>query len=111
MKLDRIENFKRGWFIGNFEPSLLKTNFEVGLQQSKKGQTHDNHFHKLSTEYNLVISGEIKLNDKILKKGDIFIIEPYEVSHDVEYLTDTEILVIRDMSDPKDKYVYKIIEN
>lgn len=111
MKTAHIDDFKRGWFIGNFEPSLLKGNFEVGLHRNKKGDIQSSHFHKKSTEYNLVISGEIKINDVVYKKGDIFIIEPYTVANDIECLTDNEILIVRDISDPEDKYTYKITDN
>lgn len=111
MEKYNINDFRRGWFIGNFEPSLLKANFEVGLQKSKAGDSHDDHFHKKNTEYNLVVSGKIKINDDIFVKDDVFIIKPYTVSHGVEYLEDTEILVVRDMSDPSDKYIYKLINN
>ena len=38
MKRARIEDMVKGWFIGHFEPSLLKTDqFEVGLLQRSKG--------------------------------------------------------------------------
>ena len=41
--------------------------------------------------------------------NDIFILYPYEISQ-VEYLTDVEIVVVRDLSDPTDKYKFDIIE-
>lgn len=109
MKTYSLDNFKNGWIVGNFQPSILKGDFEVGLHRHKKGEHHQDHFHKKSTEINLVVSGEISINNCFFKKNDIFVLEPYEVSQ-VEYLTDVEILVIRDMSDPTDKYEFKIID-
>ena len=110
MKKYRIEDFMRGWFIGNFEPSLLKKDFEVGLLSFDKEHIHTPHFHKKNTEFNLVISGKVRINDQIFVEGDIFIIEPYVVSHEVEYLEKTKLLVVRDYSDPIDKFLYKTIE-
>ena len=37
MKKFKFENFIRGWLIGNFEPSILKTKeIEVGIKHYKK---------------------------------------------------------------------------
>jgi hypothetical protein len=109
MKTSHIDNFIKGWLVGNFEPSLLKTNFEVGVQSHSAGELHTDHFHKLSTEINLVIDGTIKINNVVFSSGDIFILEPYEISQ-VEYITDVRILVIRDRSDPNDKYEIVVVD-
>ena len=38
MKTAKIADMKRGWFIGNFEPSLFKTNdVEVAVKQYRTG--------------------------------------------------------------------------
>jgi hypothetical protein len=108
MKIDNLKNFVKGWFVGNFEPSLLKENFEVGIHRHYKGEHHQDHFHKKCTEINVVISGEILINGKKFIKDDIFVFEPYEVSQ-VEYLTDVELVVVRNISDPTDKYEIEII--
>lgn len=102
-----IDNFKKGWFIGNFEPSLLKSNFEVGFHQHHAGEFHQDHFHKLSTEINVVVEGQIKINGQTFGPGDIFVLEPYEVSQ-AEFLTDVKLIVVRDISDPTDKYNIEI---
>ena len=107
MKIYNLNQFKNGWFIGNFKPSLLEKNFEVGVHRHKKGEYHQDHFHKKSTEINLVLNGTISINDKIFEKDDIFVLEPFEISQ-VEYLTDVEILIVRDISDTADKYEFKI---
>jgi hypothetical protein len=47
MIIDNINRMFRGWFIGDFEPSVLKTkNFEVGVLIHKKGELWPKHFHK-----------------------------------------------------------------
>ena len=41
----------RGWFIGDFEPSVLKTkDFEVGVLVHPKGEKWPAHFHPVCTE-------------------------------------------------------------
>lgn len=109
MKTARIEDFFKGWFVGNFEPSLLKANFEVGLHEHKAGEFHQDHFHKQSIEVNLVLEGQIKINDSIFISGDIFVLYPYEISQ-CEYLTDVKLVVVRDRSDPLDKFEVQILD-
>ena len=37
----------RGWFVGNFEPNLIKRDdIEVGIKEISKGTMPDYHFHK-----------------------------------------------------------------
>ena len=106
MKKIDFKNFKGGWLVGNFEPSLFKReNIEVGVHDLKKGYISDGHYHLKSNEYNLILSGKVKdLNENIIyQEGDIFIYEPRDKSN-VEFLADTKLLVIRDGSDPDDKY-------
>ena len=53
MKIKKINDMWRGWFIGDFEPSVLKTNeFEVGVLTHKKGEKWPKHYHNIATEYN-----------------------------------------------------------
>jgi len=107
MKIAHIERFTKGWFVGNFDPSLLKADFEVGLHQHKAGEFHQDHFHKLGTEINVMIEGRLLLNGNEFGPGEIFVLEPYEISQ-VEYLTDVKLIVVRDISDPNDKYEVEI---
>jgi len=107
MKIAHIEQFTKGWFVGNFDPSLLKADFEVGLHQHKAGEFHQDHFHKLGTEINVMIEGHLLLNGNEFGPGEIFVLEPYEISQ-VEYLTDVKLIVVRDISDPNDKYEVEI---
>jgi len=45
-----------GWFIGDFEPSVLRTSdFEVCYKEHKKGEDWPRHYHKEATEYNLLL--------------------------------------------------------
>ena len=92
---DNIKNFTKGWFIGNFEPSLLKTaDFEVSIQHHKKGDTPEKHYQKIATEYNVVVSGSLISNGEMIGPGDIFIFEPMEIT-DVVFLEDSEIVCVK----------------
>ena len=105
MIISNIKNFKNGWMIGNFEPSLLKTqNFEVGVHVYLKNFRGDKHYHTISTEFNYIINGEVIINGNTLSTGDIFVLEPNEISESA-FLEDTTILVVRNFSDPQDKYI------
>lgn len=103
MKTAKLADFTKGWILGNFEPSLMKTNFEVAVKTHEKGEFHRDHFHKLFKEFNLVLEGSMIVNGNQFHEGDIFVLYPYEISQ-VEYLTDVKVLVIRNGSDPTDKY-------
>lgn len=84
-----------GWFVGDFEPTAYKTkNFEVSYKLHPKGQEWDIHYHTDVTEINYVIRGNMVLQGKILKTGDIFILEPYEIA-DPNFLEDTEIICVK----------------
>ena len=100
-----IKDFKGGWFVGDFEPSLFKNPFfEVAHHKHTKGQETFSHLHKVTHELNYIVSGELMVNGKHLKAGDMWIYEPNEVSN-VENLTDNELIVVRWPSIPSDKYL------
>jgi mannose-6-phosphate isomerase-like protein (cupin superfamily) len=104
MRLSNISDFKAGWFIGDFEPSLFRSpHFEVAHHFYAKGVKSTPHLHKLATEYNYIVNGSVKVLDKALGRGDVFIYEPSDVC-DVEYLEDTDLLIIKSPSIPGDKY-------
>ena len=104
METYRIEEFYRGCFIGNFNPSIHKTDqFEIGLLTHKKDEVWPSHYHKIATEFNLLVSGAMTLNDVQIKPGDIFVISPGEVA-DPKFLEDCKILVVKTPSIPGDKY-------
>lgn len=122
MRVFPLNSCERGWFIGNFYPSVLHTkDFEVACLKLPKGYIGDKHYHKIATEYNLLIYGKVKvkyswqvtnghtnenmiINDEaIISGGNIFVYEPEEVS-DVEYLDDSCVITIKVPSVPNDKY-------
>lgn len=98
-----ISEFKRNWFIGKFEPSLLQADFEVQVRKDKKGAKHSRHFHKEVTEYVVQAGGLHKIDGITYGDGDMFIVKPYH-SVDYECLEEGYTVCVKDRSLPKDKY-------
>lgn len=107
MKKSKLDEFVRGWVVGNFEPSLLKADFEVGVAKHKAGEFHQDHFHKEAIEINILLEGEMIINGEKFYPNDIFVLYPYEVSQ-AEFLTDVTVVIIRDKSNPADKFSFDI---
>jgi hypothetical protein len=104
MKIYKIDEMTRGWFIGDFDPSILKTkDFEVGILSFPKGHRKPPHYHKIATEYNVLISGTFTTNGITLNPGDIFVIETEEIVDPI-FHEDCLILCVKVPSTPKDKY-------
>jgi quercetin dioxygenase-like cupin family protein len=109
MKIFKVKDFKGGWILGNFEPTLFKTSdFEVAIHSYKKGYKSDHHYHKIGTEYNVVLSGECEVRDEMeiytkMRPGDGWIYRPGEKS-DVKFTKKTKLLIVKTPSIPSDKY-------
>jgi quercetin dioxygenase-like cupin family protein len=95
----------RGWVIGDFEPSLLRTkDFEIGILKHPKGEKWPAHYHKIATEYNILIAGTMRLCDTELVPGNTFILEPGEVADPV-FHEDCTIVCVKVPSSTTDKYL------
>jgi hypothetical protein len=100
-----LEDMKGGWFIGNFEPSLFKTNdVEVGVKKYKKGTYENAHFHKIATEFTLILNGRVRMSGVEYTSGQIIKINPNEVT-DFEALTDVTTVVVKLPGASNDKYL------
>jgi len=107
MKLLKLKTMTRGWLIGDFEPSIFRTNnFEVGVLTHKKGENWAEHYHKIATEYNVLLKGKMKINETLIIEGDIFIIEPNETALP-EFIENCTVLCIKVPSVIGDKYTDK----
>ena len=100
MRTARLEDMVKGWFVGNFEPSLIKTNdVEVAVKSYNKGDYEEKHYHKIATELTVIIQGVE------YKKGDIIVMEPMEAT-DFECLEDgTQNVVVKYPGANNDKYL------
>jgi hypothetical protein len=105
MKIFKLKDMHSGWFIGNFQPSVFKTNdIEVAIKKYKEGDYENAHYHKLATEYTVIVSGTVKMNNKIYSEGDVIVIEPYE-STDFRAITDVITTVVKIPGANNDKYL------
>lgn len=104
MKTAKLEDMTKGWFIGNFTPSLYLTNdVEVAVKRYKKGAYENVHYHKIATEFTVIIEGAVVMNGTEFGPGDIVVAEPYER---VEFraLTDAVNVVVKIPGASHDKY-------
>jgi len=106
MKTGRLDEMIKGWFVGNFEPTLLRTNdVEVAVKEYKKGDYESSHYHKIATEITVILNGRVKMNGVEYGKGDIIVMEPGE-STDFECLEDgTQNVVVKHPGTNNDKYI------
>ena len=104
MKVLNINDFKAGWFIGNFEPTILKTSdFEIALKVHKHDEKIQPHRHNHTVEYNLLTDGKMEVNGMKIEEGDIFILEKAEICN-VKILSKiAKVVCIKVPSNPKDK--------
>lgn len=106
MKLFKLDGMVKGWFVGNFEPAVIRTDsVEVGVKYYKKGDIEKSHHHKLGTEITVFVSGSARMRDRVFTKGDVVVISPNE-STDFECLEDNTInVVVKLPSAINDKYL------
>jgi len=105
MRRERLEDMVRGWFVGNFSPTLYATNaVEVGVKPYPAGFTEEPHFHKVATEITVIVSGECELNGERFSAGDIVVIEPWETTG-FRALSDVTTVVVKMPGANDDKYL------
>ena len=103
MKIDKLSDMRLGWFIGNFEPVVHKSeHFEASVKYFKMGDTEPRHFQRIATEITVIISGKARMNEYYLEAGDIITIEPNEAA-DFEALSEVSLIAIKFPSIPSDK--------
>ena len=105
MEVSKLKDMTRGWLIGDFEPSVLKTkDFEVGVLTHPAGEVWPAHYHPVGTEYNVLLEGKMNVCDKELEVGEIFVIHPGEIA-DPTFHEDCKILCVKVPGDSTDKVV------
>ena len=61
MKRYRLSDMFKGWFVGNFSPSIYKTNdVEVAIKKYKKGDIEMVHHHRIAIEITAVGEADLK---------------------------------------------------
>ena len=101
----KLDDFKLGWIIGDFEPSIFKTkDLEVGVKYYEPQVKEPKHLHKIATEYTIILEGKVMVNGIVYSKGDLIKIDRNQVS-EFETLEKTITLVVKSPSAPGDKYI------
>jgi len=99
-----LNDMFKGWFIGNFEPSLHKTDdFEVAIKSYLEGAVENRHTHKIATEFTVIVSGVVQMNGVEYSSNDIIVIKPGE-STDFKCLTPVTTVVVKTPCVKNDKY-------
>jgi hypothetical protein len=95
----------KGWFIGDFEPSLYKTEaVEVAVKSYNSGDFEEEHYHKIATEFTVVIEGIVELNDIQYGVNDIIKIEP-GTSAKFKSITNSLTVVVKIPGVKNDKFI------
>lgn len=95
----------RGWFIGDFEPTLFRTrDVEIAVKNYLLGDREQAHYHKVSTEFTVVLKGKMKFNNTVVGEGQIVKVLPGEVIS-FECLESGTTVVVKLPGTVDDKYV------
>lgn len=105
MKKYSLNNFTRGWIVGDFEPSIIKSNnFEFMVRFYKKGESEQKHTHKIANEITVIVSGKFTMNQVSYISGDIIHLLPGDIT-DFKCIEDGSTAVIKTPSVAEDKYI------
>jgi quercetin dioxygenase-like cupin family protein len=105
VRVDRLEDMKRGWFVGDFEPTAYRTDqVEVAVKHYAAGDAEERHVHRVATELTAVIRGTVRMDGHELGAGDVITLDPGEPS-DFLALTDAVVVAVKLPAVPGDKYL------
>lgn len=105
MRVERLEAFVGGWFIGNFNPSIVESkDFEVCVKHFRAGDSEPVHFQREAWEVTAIIQGECEIGGISLSAGDVVLIEPLEAAGFLA-LSDCTLVAIKSPSEPGDKVI------
>lgn len=105
MRQAKLNEMVKGWFVGNFEPTLYKTNdVEVAVKRYRAGDGEAKHYHKIATEVTVVVSGTVRMNGKEYSADDVIVIEPGDAT-DFCAVTDAVTAVVKLPGANNDKYL------
>lgn len=104
MRVEKLDDMTRGWFVGNFEPSVLQTSdVEVAVKRYAEGAFEESHYHKIATEITLVLSGKVVMFEREFSEGDIVVVEPEDETSFLA-LSDVVTVVVKHPGANNDKY-------
>lgn len=101
----RVDEFKGGWFIGRFSPTLHANDaVEVAIKSYKAGDAERRHVHRIATEYTVITSGAVEMNGITYSAGTIVRVPP-GCDTDFRALTDACTTVVKLPCVAGDKYL------
>lgn len=105
MELHKLSAMTKGWFIGKFSPTLCSTEaVEVAVKEYPAGFAEAWHYHKVATEFTVIVSGEVEMNGRRFGAGDIIVIPPGEGT-DFKTLTPVVTTVVKLPGATNDKFL------
>jgi len=106
MKVDHLDRMVRGWFVGDFEPTLYPTReVEIAVKHYKSGDHEKLHHHAIATELTVIVAGSARMGGRKIGCGMIVVLEPGEAS-DFTALTDVTAVAVKVPGAQNDKYVH-----
>jgi quercetin dioxygenase-like cupin family protein len=105
MKTAKLNGMIKGWFMGDFSPSIVRAeSAEAAVKSYNKGDYEKKHYHKIACEITVIAKGKARMNGVEYGEGDIILIEPGEAA-DFECQEDgTLTMVVKMPSIAGDKY-------
>ena len=105
MRQYQLDDMLRGWFVGDFEPTVYRTSdVEVAIKHYAAGDAEPRHVHKRATELTAVIAGRVRMDGRELQAGDIVELSPGDPS-DFLALSDAVIVAVKLPAVAGDKYL------
>ena len=104
MRVEKLNDMVNGWFVGNFFPTIYRTNdCEVAVKNYNKGDYENKHYHRIATEITVIVKGRVRMFDQEFSEGDIIVVDPGEAT-DFEVLEDCMNVVVKIPGANNDKY-------
>ena len=97
--------YNYGWLVGNFDGAFHKSSeYELGLLQFRKGCRHAFHYHDEIFEINILVSGNLLINNVLINPGEMYIIPQGVITCPI-FLDDCAIICVKTPSRPNDKII------
>lgn len=105
MKIHHLDSFTKGWMVGDFEPSIIRTpHCEFMVRYYTAGDTETMHVHKVASEITVCVSGVFMMAGTLLTAGDIMHLAPGDPA-DFTCIEDGATAVLKMPSVIGDKYL------
>lgn len=105
MQVNRLNEMIKGWFVGDFDPVVLRTEaVEVAVKDYAAGDSEAAHYHKIATEVTVVTKGTVQMCGREFNAGEIITLLPGEAT-DFLALTNAQTVVVKLPGAKDDKYL------